>query len=112
MLCGFPPFYNDNNEALFESIKSAKYDFPSPYWDDISAAAKDLICKCLVINPQERIDAEGILNHPWITNAEEVPEVDLTQVPPKLKEFNAKRRWKRGATAIIALNRLKKKMMI
>ena len=36
MLCGFPPFYEDDNAQLFEMIKKCDFDFPSPYWDDIS----------------------------------------------------------------------------
>ena len=72
MLCGFPPFYseNGNNQALFEAIKAGKFDFPSPYWDKISNSAKDLIKSCLVVDPAARNTAEGILEHPWISNAE------------------------------------------
>ena len=36
LLCGFPPFYDENNAALFASIKACEYDFPSPYWDSVS----------------------------------------------------------------------------
>jgi hypothetical protein len=35
-LCGFPPFYDDNNAALFAQIKSGSFDFPSPYWDHVT----------------------------------------------------------------------------
>ena len=35
-LCGFPLFSEDSTEKLFEMIKSGTFDFPSPYWDDIS----------------------------------------------------------------------------
>ena len=35
-LCGFPPFYEENNKELFEKIKKAEYEFPSPYWDSVS----------------------------------------------------------------------------
>ena len=35
-LCGFPPFYDENNAALFASIKAGTYDYPSPYWDCVS----------------------------------------------------------------------------
>ena len=52
MLCGFPPFYDDNNAKLFEAITNCKYDFPSPYFDKVSDSAKDLISKILVPNPQ------------------------------------------------------------
>lgn len=48
MLCGFPPFYNDNHTELFQQIVNLDYEFPSPYWDDISDSAKDLIKKILV----------------------------------------------------------------
>jgi len=36
LLCGFPPFYDDDNFVLFEKIKRGEYDFPSPSWDNIS----------------------------------------------------------------------------
>ncbi|RHY39605.1 hypothetical protein DYB38_009191 [Aphanomyces astaci] len=36
LLCGFPPFYDENNAALFATIKAGAYDFPSPYWDHVS----------------------------------------------------------------------------
>lgn len=42
-LCGFPPFYEENNQKLFDMIKAGQFDFPSPYWDDISDIVKDLI---------------------------------------------------------------------
>jgi len=33
MLCGFPPFYNESNDKLFEIIKAGTFTFPSPAWD-------------------------------------------------------------------------------
>ena len=50
-LCGFPPFYDENNQTLFTLIKQGTFEFPSPYWDDISDLAKDLISKLLIVNP-------------------------------------------------------------
>lgn len=47
LLCGFPPFYDDDNAGLFELIKSAKFDFPSPHWDHISESAKNCIKRLL-----------------------------------------------------------------
>ena len=40
LLCGFPPFYDENNTALFATIKSGLFDFPSPYWDPVSENGK------------------------------------------------------------------------
>jgi len=33
LLCGFPPFFEDDNAKLFEMIKAGSFEFPSPYWD-------------------------------------------------------------------------------
>lgn len=65
-LCGFPPFYEENNSKLFEMIKTCNYDFPSPFWDDVSETAKDLIRAILVVDPHKRLTAEQILAHPWV----------------------------------------------
>ncbi len=35
-LCGYPPFYDDNDTQLYKLIIKAEYEFDSPYWDDIS----------------------------------------------------------------------------
>ena len=39
-------------------IKTCSYDFPSPYWDDVSDLAKDLIRQLLVVDPKERLNAD------------------------------------------------------
>ena len=31
-----PPHPDENNAALFEQIKTGSFDFPSPYWDNVS----------------------------------------------------------------------------
>ena len=61
LLCGYPPFYEDTNEELFEKIKKADFDFPSPEWDEISQPAKDLISGLLVVDPKKRFTAKQIL---------------------------------------------------
>lgn len=43
LLCGFPPFYEEELPRLFDTILKAKYDFPSPWWDSVSKDAVDLI---------------------------------------------------------------------
>lgn len=68
LLCGFPPFYSDNDANLYELIKSGSYSFPNPYWADISESAKDLITKLLIVEPSKRMTAVQALLHPFITN--------------------------------------------
>jgi len=68
LLCGFPPFYGESLPEVFEQIMKADYDFPEPYWNDISAEAKDLIAKLLVVDPKDRYTPTQALQHPWIQN--------------------------------------------
>ena len=42
LLCGFPPFYGDNDAQMFKKIKAGQYKFLAQYWDPISDDAKDV----------------------------------------------------------------------
>lgn len=67
LLCGFPPFYNENTVKLYECIKKGSFEYPSPFWDNVSEDAKDLINRLLVVDPKKRLTAIDALNHNWIT---------------------------------------------
>jgi serine/threonine protein kinase len=54
-LCGFPPFYDDDNFELFEKIKKGQFDFPSPSWDNISPDAINIVKALLKVDPTERM---------------------------------------------------------
>lgn len=54
LLCGYPPFHDDNHNALFKKIKRGKFQFDAPYWDHVSDDAKDLISMMLIVDPNER----------------------------------------------------------
>jgi calcium/calmodulin-dependent protein kinase I len=73
MLCGFPPFYDEEEESLFKQIKGGSFGFPSPYWDSVSDNAKDLVGKLLCVNPDKRLSAEEVLKHPWLVNNNNQP---------------------------------------
>ncbi|XP_076660099.1 uncharacterized protein LOC143363383 isoform X2 [Halictus rubicundus] len=70
LLCGFPPFVSPENEQeeLFERILSGYYEFTSPYWDNISDSAKQLISNMLQAQPELRFTAEDVLDHPWLAS--------------------------------------------
>jgi len=36
LLGGYPPFWNENEPALFEQIRRGQYSFDDPVWDVIS----------------------------------------------------------------------------
>lgn len=66
MLCGFHPFFEEDPLETRNKILNGRYEFPSPYWDNISLDAKDLIKKLLVLDPQTRLSAVEIMQHPWL----------------------------------------------
>ena len=89
LLCGFPPFYEEELPALFDQILHARYDFPSPWWDNISADGKDLVKKLLELDVKKRLKAAQVLAHPWMGAA---PTVALDGAQKALKKYNASRK--------------------
>ncbi|XP_006890722.1 PREDICTED: serine/threonine-protein kinase DCLK3 [Elephantulus edwardii] len=71
LLCGFPPFRSPDRDQdeLFNIIQLGHFEFLSPYWDNISEAAKDLVSHLLVVDPKKRYTAQQVLQHPWIEAA-------------------------------------------
>ena len=63
MLCGNLPFFDDDNQILYEKILSGQYETPQHLSED----AKDLLSKILEIDPTKRISFEGIKSHPWFS---------------------------------------------
>ncbi|RKP39544.1 kinase-like domain-containing protein, partial [Dimargaris cristalligena] len=65
LLCGFPPFYDEDVQILTQKVACGYYTFLSPWWDDISDSAKDLISHLLTVNPHDRYSIDEFLAHPW-----------------------------------------------
>ncbi|KHJ75417.1 hypothetical protein OESDEN_24967 [Oesophagostomum dentatum] len=80
-LCGYPPFFSQHglpmSPGMKAKIKSGQYTFPSPEWDCVSEAAKDLIKKLLKTDAAERITIDQTMHHKWITHYQKVPETPL-----------------------------------
>ena len=55
-------------------IRTAAYKFHSPYWDEVSYGAKDLISSLLVVNPARRYTAHQCLEHRWIQTAAKIAD--------------------------------------
>lgn len=66
MLCGFPPFYDEDITDLTQKVAKGQYEFLSPWWDVISDSVKDLISHTLCMNPRKRYTIDQFLNHPWM----------------------------------------------
>ena len=109
LLCGYPPFYDENDANLFAQILKGEFEFDSPYWDDISDSAKDFIHKLMCVNVDERYTCKQALAHPWISgNAASNKNIHGT-VSEQLRKNFAKSRWKQAyyaATVVRQMQRL------
>jgi len=108
LLCGFPPFHGETEDDIYDKISAGEWQFISPYWDDVSEDAKDLIRKLLVLDRQKRFTAEQALKHKWIVENERNSEAHLGVTLEQLKKFNAKRKWRGAILAVKAMNKFKR----
>ncbi|CAI5702446.1 unnamed protein product [Peronospora effusa] len=99
LLCGYPPFHDDNHNALFKKIKKGTFQFDSPYWDHVSDDAKDLISQMLVVDPEKRATVDQLLAHRWVTGTE-IATVQLTSALEELRRFNARRKFKAAVSTV------------
>ncbi|CAN6635553.1 serine/threonine-protein kinase Rck2p [Trichomonascus vanleenenianus] len=90
VLCGFPPFYDESIEVLTEKVATGQYTFLSPWWDEISKPAKDLVSHLLTVDPERRYTITEFLNHPWITQSNEptAPSVDAPRAAERATRQN------------------------
>jgi len=107
LLCGFPPFYEEELPALFDQILKGRYDFPSPWWDNVSEDAKDLVRKMLTVDPKKRISAADVLKHKWVAGAAQ-SAVQLTTAQAQLKKYNVTRKFKKAALLVMGMGKLNK----
>jgi len=56
LLCGYPPFYGDDDQEILQMVQKGKFDFDGEEWDEISREAKSLI-KQLICKPEKRLSA-------------------------------------------------------
>ncbi|KAI1413131.1 kinase-like domain-containing protein [Hypoxylon sp. FL1857] len=79
LLCGFPPFYDESIEVLTEKVAKGQYTFLSPWWDDISKSAQNLISHLLTVDPEERYTIKEFLAHPWVQGSGPTPRDEKKQ---------------------------------
>lgn len=86
LLCGTLPFDDENIPNLFKKIKGGIYTLPS----HLSALARDLIPRMLVVDPMKRMTIREIREHPWfqarLPRYLAVPPPDTMQQAKKIDE--------------------------
>ncbi|KAL4634820.1 calcium/calmodulin-dependent protein kinase type IV-like [Arapaima gigas] len=106
LLCGFEPFFDPRGDQyMYSRILNCDYEFVSPWWDEVSLNAKDLVSKLIVQDPRKRLTVQQALQHPWVLGkAARFSHMDTTQ--RKLQEFNARRKLKAAMKAVVATSRM------
>lgn len=51
-------------------LSGTYFPLTAPEWQQISASAKDLVSKLLLVKPCDRLSIEEILKHPWIRSCD------------------------------------------
>lgn len=106
LICGFPPFYADDDVALFRNIKLGEFEYTEPYWDDASEEVKDLINSMLIVDPSKRLNVDEAMKHQWLSDDFPHKTVHMTHSIDNLKKYNARRRLKGAVRALMAARRL------
>ncbi|XP_078399318.1 caM kinase-like vesicle-associated protein isoform X1 [Cetorhinus maximus] len=102
LLSGNPPFYDENDDEdyenhdknLFRKILAGDYEFDSPYWDDISEAAKDLVSRLMEVDQDTRITVQEAINHEWISGNAASDKNIKDGVCAQIEKNFAKAKWK------------------
>jgi len=106
LLCGYPPFYDENDANLFAQILKGEFEFDSPYWDEISDDAKEFIRQLMCVDVDKRLSCESALQHAWITGAKSEKNIHAS-VSEQLKKNFAKSRWRQAYNAIAVSRQMK-----
>jgi serine/threonine protein kinase len=100
LLCGYPPFVDENQTELFRKIRMSEWKFPGEDWDSVSEEAKDLIRGLLVANPVQRLTAQQALQSDWLRKEGESPtDTEPTMIEESLNQ--RKSRLKKAVKAFV-----------
>ncbi|CAG8467430.1 14680_t:CDS:10 [Acaulospora morrowiae] len=81
-LCGHPPFSEHfAPPSLLEQVRSGRYSFRSPPWDNVSDEAKDLVQGLLRVDFERRLTAEQALAHPFMQKQTSLVPKPLPTLP-------------------------------
>uniref|UniRef100_A0A5B7AXX5 non-specific serine/threonine protein kinase n=1 Tax=Davidia involucrata TaxID=16924 RepID=A0A5B7AXX5_DAVIN len=103
LLCGVPPFWAETEQGVAQAIIRSVIDFKRDPWPKVSDNAKDLVKRMLDPDPNRRLTAQEVLEHPWIQNAKKAPNVPLGEtVKARLKQFSVMNKLKKRALRVVA----------
>lgn len=115
LLSGNPPFYDEMDEDdyenhdknLFRKILAGDYEFDSPYWDEISESAKNLVSRLMEVDQDQRLTAQEAINHEWISGNAASDKNIKENVCAQIEKNFAKAKWKKAVRVTTMMKRLR-----
>jgi len=109
LLCGYPPFDHDDDDAAARETVEGYYTFDGDEWSDKKLAI-DLVRGLLELDQWKRLTASGALKHKWMSiDRKSLSGKHMTGSIANLKKYLARRRWKKAQSAVRASLRLSRK---
>jgi hypothetical protein len=97
LLTGKPPYFDlQQMPALFRIVQ----DEHPPLPDNISPALEDFLLQCFQKDPNRRIDAHGLLKHPWLKKSVEAIEAEQMKLAKMMSPAAGAAMGKTTASAI------------
>jgi calcium-dependent protein kinase len=93
MLCGYPPFYGDDNQEIMTKVMMRNYVFEGEEWMSVSKDAINLVKK-LICTPEKRLSAGEALDHKWFKkmlkndNNEKVSQIQNIRHLKKTQQYS------------------------
>lgn len=104
LVCGYPPFYGDDQQDILAMVKAGEIDFPVEEWGNVSVECKELIMKMCSKDSAKRPTCEELMQEPWLTGAASADA--LEGATKRLKKWNAKRKFKAAIRGLVVGQRL------
>eukprot|EP00803_Ostreobium_quekettii_P001566 evm.model.scf_1195.4 EVM.evm.TU.scf_1195.4 scf_1195:38509-47423(+) len=104
LLSGFPPFWGETEDAIFNSVKKEEVDLTSDPWPRISDDAKSCVLHMLNRDMRRRPSAKQALQHAWLRDNGASDAPLGAGVVDRIRGFTAMNRLKKEALKVMAAN--------
>ena len=101
LLSGYPPFSGSNTAETLTKVKEGAFHFNFNEWTYVSQEGKELIIKMLKKNPSERINAQEVLDDPWLKENKVVNNFNI-EITQNLKKFLVRNTFQKIVFAYLA----------
>mmetsp|Transcript_16016 Transcript_16016/g.37107 ORF Transcript_16016/g.37107 Transcript_16016/m.37107 type:complete len:896 (-) Transcript_16016:313-3000(-) len=101
------PFYGRKRQHIVQQILAVKFDFKGRRWRRVGAPAKDFVTDLLMVDPDERLDAEKASSCVWLNKRFSVTErgpeeVEILQAKRSMTRYAGYTKLKKMALMVVA----------